>query len=246
MKRQLSCAILVLAVSVAATPALAGWAFTDADGGHAFVSNGRMMTETDQGTMIVSAEGETLTMLDSKRKVYATGNVDEICKQMKSTIDKMMNEVPPEQKAMMEKMMAGNKAEVKIIDKGSGGKVSGFDTHHYEVHINGNPHEELWISDSAELVEECRPAMMVLVEFGRCMSALNPMMAGSNPMSSDEYIALYESGMTVKSVLKGENRGGGGLEITSVEKRDVPESAFSIPEGYEQVSFEQMFGMPGR
>jgi hypothetical protein len=245
MKRLIAIAVAVAATAlVLAPPALAGWVFMDPDGSEALVSNGRMKTETPQGIMIVNAEGKTLTMIDSKRKVYATSNVDDLCDMMKASIDEMMGNVPPEQKAMMEKRMAESKANVKIVDMGDGGEVSGFATHHYEVHINGKPHEELWISDNKKLVDECSPAMMVLASFGQCMAAINPMVAGSNPMSSDEYVALYESGMTVKSQSLDKSRAGAGLEINAVEERDIPESTFEIPEGYKEVSFEQMFGMP--
>jgi hypothetical protein len=240
MRRLSILGILALAVTIAA-PAHAGWVIKDADGSEAFISNGRMKGEWENGIMILNAEGETMTMVDTQKKVYAVGNIDEICTQMKNMVEEMMSGLPPEQRDMVQQMMAKKQTpEVTFVDKGPGGKVSGFDTKHYEVHADGELYEEVWLADDKALVTECKPVMLMLSKFGQCMASVNPMAGANSPEASPEYAKLYDMGMVVQAHSAGESN---TPQITSVEKFDVPESTFDIPKDCKQVSFMDMFGM---
>jgi hypothetical protein len=243
MKRLLILGILASAVTLTTVaPAYAGWAIKDADGTETLISKGRMKGEWETGIMILNADGETMTMVDTEKNVFATGNIDELCAQIKTMVDKMMADIPAEQRAMMEQMMSKQETpEVTIVEKGSGGKVSGFDTKHYAVHANGEPYEEVWLADDAALVSECKPVMLMLAKFSQCMASVNPM-AGSSPEASPEYAKLYDMGMVVQANSVGGKKEG-SKQIESVEKRDVPEDTFAVPKGCKEVSFTEMFGM---
>jgi hypothetical protein len=155
----------------------------------------------------------------------------------------MMAQIPAEQREMMEKMMGGVDAEVEVVDKGAGEKISGFETTRFEVMAGGELYEEVWLSNDKALVEECQGIMKMLGKFMSCMSGISAMGGAPSPESTPEYPKLFEAGMIVKSVEHGDN----GEEVNSsmIEPRDVPASVFALPGDYKAVPLSAMWGMGG-
>jgi hypothetical protein len=231
-------------VLVTAGAAEAGWARTEADGSETLISKGRMRGSWETGTSIFDASTSKVVIIDDMRRMYASGTVDELCEHIQSTVESMMGDMPEEQKAMVQRMMGHKKApEVKIVDKGDGEKISGFATKRYDVMANGELYEQLWIADDPALVAECKPVLLMLARFSQCMAAANPMGGASDPEATPEYAGIYELGVVVRSVGAGELEEGTEPEEATIEKRDVPDSAFEVPEGYRAVSFADIFGM---
>jgi len=234
---------LVLATAGAAQ---AGWALIEADGSESLISKGRMRGSWDTGISILDANSSKIVIIDDMRRIYASGTIDELCDQIKSTVEAMMGDMPAEQKEMVQRMMGHDKApEVKIVEKGAGEKISGFGTKRYDVLADGELYEQVWIVDDAALVAECKPVMMMLARFSQCMASANPMGGTSDPEATPEYAKLFELGVMIRTVSAGELEEGIAPEEATIEKRDVPESAFKVPDGYRAVSFAEAFGMEG-
>jgi len=238
-------AIAVIALVLTSNGAAhAGWVHIDADGSESLISKGRMSGSWDTGTSILDANTSKIVIIDDMRRTYASGTVDELCAQIKSSVEAMMGDMPAEQKEMIQQMMGHENApEVKIVDKGAGEKISGFATKRYDVLANGELYEQLWIADDDELVAECKPVMMMLARFGQCMASANPMGGASDPEATPEYAGIFELGVIVRSISAGELEEGIAPEETTIEKRDVPDSAFNVPDGYRAVSFANVFGL---
>jgi hypothetical protein len=245
MKLSLRVAGAVVALVLVATGAAqAGWVVVEADGTESFISKGRMRGSWDTGISILDANTSTITMFDDMRRIYATGTVDELCTEIKNFMESMMSDMPPEQREMVQRMMGHDKApEVKIVDKGAGEKISGFDTKRYDVLADGELYEQLWIADDGDLVAECKPVMVMLARFSQCMASANPMGGASDPEATPEYAGILEMGVIVRSVSAGELEEGIAPEEMSIQKRDVPESTFKGPDGYRAVSFAEAMGM---
>jgi hypothetical protein len=236
---------VVIALVLAATGAAhAGWVHIDADGNESLISKGRMRGSWDTGASILDANSSKIVIIDDMRRTYASGTVDELCAQIKSSVESMMGDMPAEQKEMVQRMMGHENApEVKIVDKGAGEKISGFATKRYDVLANGELYEQLWIADDGELVAECKPVMMMLARFGQCMASANPMGGASDPEATPEYAGIFELGVIVRSISAGELEEGIAPEEATIEKRDVPDSTFKVPDGYRAVSFADVFGL---
>jgi hypothetical protein len=223
----------------------AGWAVTEPDGSESLISKGRMRASWDNGASILDANSSTVVMIDDMNRTYASGTVDELCAQIKSSVESMMGDMPAEQKAMVQRMMGhGKTPEVKIVDKGAGEKIGGFATKRYDVVADGKLYQQLWITDNKDLVAECKPVMLLMARFSQCLASVNPMGGTSDPEATPEYAKIFERGVVVRSVDAGEQEEGGEPEEMTIEKRDVPESAFKVPDGYRAVSFAEVFGMP--
>ena len=63
------------------------------------------------------------------------------------------------------------------------------------------------------------------------------------PPPTPEYAGIFELGVIVRSVTAGELEEGIAPEEATIEKRDVPESTFEVPDGYRAVSFADVFGL---
>lgn len=245
MKLMFRVAIAVIALVLATTGAAhAGWVHIDADGSESLISKGRMSGSWDIGTSILDANTSKIVIIDDMRRTYASGTIDELCAQIKSSVESMMGDMPAEQKEMVQRMMGHENApEVKIVAKGDGEKISGFATKRYDVLANGELYEQLWIANDDELVAECKPVMLLLARFSQCMASANPMGGASDPEATPEYAGIVELGVIVRSVGAGELEEGIAPEEATIERRDVPESAFKVPDGYRAVSFASVFGL---
>ena len=234
----------VILVLAAAGAAHAGWVLVDADGNESLISKGRMRGSWDGGASILDAGSSKIVIIDDMRRTYASGTVDELCDQITSSVEAMMGDMPEEQKEMVKRMMGNNKAPVvTIVKKGDGEKIGGMATRRYDVLADGELYEQLWIADEAALVDECKPVMLLMARFMRCMASANPMGGVSDPEATPEYAGIFEMGVVVRSVRAGELEEGIAPEEATIEKRDVPESAFKVPEGYSAISFADVFGM---
>jgi hypothetical protein len=259
MKTQSIIAVITLLI-LSASPALAGWKAVDKEGAITLVSNGKFKHVSPEDGMITlfdSAKG-TITMVNDREKVYTTGKPQDFCKGMKEMMDsakKQMDEamanVPPEQRAMMEEMMKQSmptpstapaaKPSVSIKKAGSGGKVAGWDTDKYQVMVDGKLYEEVWlVSDSAIKKDIAKVDFSAFQEFSSCTRDQHG--GGQDPEDTPEYMELVKKGWEVKSVSHGTVEQHSS-DTVSLEKKDIPESEFSVSPGYRKVGMMEIFSM---
>jgi len=227
-----------------ASVADAGWLITSANGDETLISKGKLKSNWDNGSMIIDAAKNEIFFIDDDRKMIASGNADEICDEMKQSMESMMASMPEEQREMMKKMMGGGKeVKVEVVKKGSGGNVSGFETTRYEVMADGKLYEEIWISENKELLKDCAEVMKMMGKFASCMHSAIPMGSAPVPEASPEYAKIYEMGMMVKSVSHSEDKSSHDNDFTSITKKDLSDDIFALPDGYKKVSFQALWGM---
>jgi len=244
MNRISRAATVAVASVVFASAAHAGWVLKGSSE-QSIISKGKMKSSWQTGAMILDGNANKIYFIDDGRKMMASGTVEDLCTGMEqmieSTMKSMMKDVPAEQREMMQKMMGGGEPpEVELVKKGDGGDVAGFKTVHYQVMANGELHEDLWLSNDKALMGDCQPLMKMIGEFTRCMSTMSSMGSGPGPEASPEYARLFELGMMVKSVDHGDDD-----ETMMIAPRDVADSEFTLPEGYQSVPFSKLFGGMG-
>ncbi len=231
-------AVLVFALVVASS-AGAAWKIEESDGGTTFISNGKLKSSWENGSIIIEGKNKMVHFIDDNRKMIASGTIDEFCGGMKKAVDAMMENVPPEQREMMKQMLAAKKPpKVKIVKKGKGEKVSGLSTTIYEVVADGKHYESVWITNEAGIVNECQDVMKALGNLMQCLGVINSMGSDPEPEASPEYARIFQLGVIVKSVGSDEK----ATEM-KLEKSDLADTDFGMPAGYKAVSFAVMFGM---
>jgi len=240
--------VVSVAAAIVVTTVLAahaGWALKSNDGEDTVISKGKMKSSWENGAVIFIADEDKIYVVDDGRKMIASGTVDEFCIEMKQGIEKMMEQIPAEQREAMKQMMGGGEPpKVEIVEKGKGERVSGFDTKRYDVMADGELYEEVWIAQDKALVKECMPVMKMVGRFISCMGAIASMGAPTPPEASQEYLKLFDLGMMVKSVGHSDEKvSGASLDFAEIEKKDVPDGDFALPAGYKEVSFATVWGM---
>jgi hypothetical protein len=224
---------------LAAPTADAGWVLTESNGDETLISSGKMRSAWENGSIIFDSATEGICFIDERRKIMAEGTVDDLCEGLNKMMESMMADIPEEQREMMKKMMGGAAGETAVTKKGPGEKIAGFDTTRYEVSQGGEPYETLWLTDDESLKKDFQGLMPMLTKFSACMAAVGGM-GDASPESSPAYLKLFETGMIVKSVEHGGE--GEASSTTVISPQDVPDSAFDIPDGYEEVPLSTIWG----
>jgi hypothetical protein len=132
---------------------------------------------------------------------------------------------------------------VSITSTGVKEKIAGYDTEKYEVKVDGQLFEEIWIAP-LDLSAD--------VNYDRFMAQQLKNSAAMQGKSADAYSAVYRDPeyrrLTEKAtVLKNVTHHLAGTferTATSVEKRDVPASAFTVPESYRKVRLSDLLEPP--
>jgi hypothetical protein len=173
--------------------------------------------------------------------------VDDYCHAIKRMQDEVKAKMSPEQRQMMEQFMGqmagkATKHKISVKDQGRGESMLGYPTRHYTVYVDGQPHEELWLTGDKGLLASAgdyKKLMKMTAKLSSCIAS-NIGGAGSVPVEeSAAYQQLMEKGWELRSVthMMGVKQ---THQVKSIEKRDIPKSQFMPPAGYRKVGLETM------
>jgi hypothetical protein len=266
-------------VGVLAGPALAGYQLTDKDGDKTLVSKGRVKELSGEGAGPQSVFDLGLArawMSNPDRGVYWEGTIDELCttirdttaaigKAMHDAMEAQLSQLSPENRAKVEelrKQLDTNRKKdegkatpkvVKVERTEETETIAGQPTRKFNVLVDGSLYEEDWLTTDPALAKEFAldRASELMSRVSACAIASDP--DPSHPKGVDEgkiYQKLYPQGWPLKTVGHVGGKPRIKTEITTVEKRDVPDSEFKPPAGYRkgplsEVMFSGMGGAPG-
>jgi len=189
--------------------------------------------------IIYRKDKDAVYMVDVSAKSYTEmtrADVKKAGDRMQEAREKMqeaMKNMPPEQRAMMEKMMGGIVPSAppvasKMEYKKTGSSKSGnWKTDEYDGFRDGSKSSHLWIVDYGKLGVS-REDFAVLKELGDFFSSLKI----SSPM---DFMKETETlpGFPVRSQTFGENgKESVTMEVTEFKKEEIPPSHFDIPDQY--------------
>lgn len=230
----------------------AGWLEVDQDGNRSYISDGKIKdVGSEEGTWTVfdSVSGELL-MVDDERRVYTRAPVSEYCLSMQAAADQVLQQMSPEERAVMEQMMGGltkrpaegKQPAVSVSSLGKGEDIAGFATERYQVKVDGKLHEELWLAPDAPVHQELNMEGLKRsqTEMSRCLQA-GPFGAriGPSPEETPEYEAMARKGWAMRSIQYDAGEPRTRTEIVSLEKRDIPSAEFQPPADYRQVDVRE-------
>jgi len=106
----------------------------------------------------------------------------------------------------------------------------------HEVWVNEVLKEELWLCSDICLKDE-----MNLTEFSKMMESFRKKTGPTTYDLAPEYLALEEQGYRLKTV-KYHNEGEKSVtELIRLEKKQLPEKEFNIPDGYRKVKIAELY-----
>ena len=208
---------------------------------------------------ITDYDKDRFVMMNPTKQFFWSGTTDEFVREMTRSRNAAMREkigalTGKKAKDKAEAAAAAADAKPKPIDvsklppvsitpSGVQEKIAGYDTQKYDVRVNGDLFEEIWIAP-LDMSADINP--------DRFNAQLLKNSAAMQGKSADSYNALYrdaeyrrltDKAMILKTVT---HHVAGTFErtATSVEKRDVPASTFTVPDSYRKVRLSDLLDPP--
>jgi Domain of unknown function (DUF4412) len=199
----------------------------------------------DKIVYIVEMDEKRYTTLDREGIERLSGQISEARKQMQARMANM----PPEQRAMVEKMMgsmASSTAETPRVVKATARTESaaGQSCKVWEVTVDGKKEEELCVVAPSALPggTEMMTTMRELGDlFKSFMQSLDK--AGGNNAINDAWRDLQTvNGIPIITRMFDEGKATHEIRLTTVRSESVPASSFTVPAGFKQRTLDPRGG----
>lgn len=210
----------------------------------------RMDREGEEAYTIFRGDRQALWHVEPKKKSYiemtsedlaAVGEkISEAMKKMEQQLAKM----PPQQRQMMEQMMADRMPERKdvkpvVARTGRKKKISGYNCVEYEIKQDGRKKAELWVTDLADT-----PLTQKDFKVFEDMAAFVNEMLKNMPMDVSPAQGFgYEQikGLPIHSLHYKDGKLASEALCTGITEKDIPGSRFTVPDAYRKRSMADSF-----
>ncbi len=249
--------LVAVMIGILSSAAYAGVVVSYQDGSVAMAEKGKIKQSggSDGGGVIIDVNREELILMNDDDRTYIQATLKEYCDTIKATMEKMLQDLPPEQRRMMEQMGGGNRmgrpVKIRVEKAGSGGKIAGYKTVKYKVYENGRLYEEIWMAKGTPMEKEMK-SMRKIERFTQKMKdcAATPGMPRevSPYETSKEYQAIFDKGWVMRRIthmvpMMPGQKSTEEEEVSRIEVRRIPASEFRPPKSYRRVSVSQMYMM---
>lgn len=248
--------MIFLALMLAAVQVHAGWIIkmssTAPDGTKQVeiftIQDNKWKVESEgTGTVLFDLEKDELIIVDHESRTAYVGSPSEMASMRDNAMAQMeeqLKNMPAEQREMVRKMMAqqmqsqpsaAKSIDVQVRKTGEKATVAGYAVEKYEVRVGGAHREDVWLTSRILLKDELDMDKLQTFMEGMAWGGSEETLYSSSP----EYIQLYRQGFPLKqaTIMPGGNIVS---EAVQVEKKNVPNSAFSVPNGYERKGLSDM------
>jgi hypothetical protein len=214
------------------------------DGGRAQVSNGHVAFGSKGNYVLLQPGKETFIVVNDADKTYMEVQQDiakQIADMMAAQMEKMMAEIPPEQREMLKKTMQGmmpgqqEPVEKTIRRTGKESTVAGFDCSEIEVSTPGGGAEELICVASADELDISDDDYAALVGAMKAMAQMAQI--GNRGAALTNFDDM--GGIPIRT--QGAN-GRKISELVGLSNDSIPADRFEVPAGYRETSIEAMLG----
>lgn len=216
-----------------------------------YINSDRVRTEIGTGQVaIFRGDKDVFWFIDNEDRTYTELTREDIQKmkaQLEETskmFEEQMQNLPPEQRKMMESMMGGKMPEkppeLKYKKIASGQKIGQWTCDEYVGYLDGQKHAEVWTTPwkdlglSSEDFDAMKQMSSFFEEFSK--DAAHLFKVGDESAKKDAEGRLY-SGMPVKMIGYSGDQQTYKLELKEVKKQDCPASLFELPEGLKKQDF---------
>ena len=214
------------------------------DGGRAQVSDGRVAFGTKGNYVLFEPGKESFILVNDSEKTYMEVPQDfakQMADMMAAQMEKMMAEIPPEQREMFKKtmkgMVPGQQQPVQRTTRPTGNEstVAGFDCSELEVTTPGRGADELICVATADELDISDDDYAALIGAMKAMAQMAQMgNKGVSPMNFDDIggIPIRTQGSNGKKI----------SELVGLSNDSIPADRFEVPAGYRETSIEAMLG----
>ena len=225
--------------------ALADVEFRYSDGTFGLVRDGHVLFGDDSDAILFQPGSNTMIAISHEERSWMRlepGFVEDMAAQMQAQMDQMLAGMPPEQRAMVEAQMKDMMPQLSPQDMpkmslsrtGETDEIAGYDCDIAEIsYDDGTVEETVCIADPGELGLDDAD-FEALVSAMQGIAELASIAPGAAPQA--DFGAM--GGVPIRtSAGPGETS-----EIVSVDTSPVDASRLAVPEGYRELSMEDMMG----
>lgn len=210
----------------------------------AYISKGIMVFENKENVFVFDFKKEIIRIIDHEEKSYTEGTIDEYISFIEGMHSKMMEkmeEIPPEQRKMIEEMMKMTQPKIKIRKLDKKEKILGYNTDVYEVEVETEgmhpvkTKSENYISPDLKFV----PSEISKEDAEKISKKFEKI---RDKYGFSNIIGKIEEGFILKSIsydFKGEEIYRS--QAISINKGEIPSSLIQIPKGYKKKELENIF-----
>jgi hypothetical protein len=219
-------------VSLLSPPLLySGWILKDQDGTTTYISHGKIKhVEEDEpnSSLVIDYSGEQVILVDGTRRIYAAGTLEEYCRIMQSMMDAF---------GQMGQTLGGPDENVQSVEVIAAGqeRVAGMNTDKYQVVVDGELYEEVWLTTEPALIGELGN-IKSHKKFTECLDAV-----GEPVESTKAYRELAEKGWELRSISYDFDEKEYNSDTYMIQREEIDESAFVPPASYKRLDLEELF-----
>jgi hypothetical protein len=232
-----------------------------------YIAKNRLRTMGDDNTFMMDFTKNLFIAADDENRVYWSGTVNDYVQEVKAfqqaandlareQMEEAMKEMPPDQRKTMEELLqqmrsatapvpsqaASKRPEVKVVQTAETAMLAGHTAAKMMVYADGKPYQEVWIAKGLTLKADLDLKRLRSLQ-GKLMQAIMTDLPSRQPVEDDPaYERLLEQGYPMKIVELGEGGEPESVtEVVRIEKRDIPEREFQVPEGYRRIDLHEFF-----
>ena len=209
------------------------------------------MTTDEDSEMIFNSDAQNMTVITHSDKSYMILDksfASDVKSEMEKAMEEALAQVPPEQRAMVEKMMKQrmpnmeNQApkvempEIDIRETSRDDTVNGYDCKYYEQFRNDQKESEYCVASWSELEvgNNIQTSFKNMSEFMKGfleeIQKISPVQMNDNPFAQMEEM----EGFPVLSRQFSNGKATQESILSSIEEQDIDASEFSAPDGYKK------------
>jgi hypothetical protein len=232
-----------------------------------YISKNRLKTVGDGNTFIMDFAKNLFIATDQENRVYWSGTVDAYVQEVKTfqqasndlareQMEEAMKEMPPDQRKSAEDLLqqmrssnapslsqpAAKRPTVKVEPTTETATIAGQQATKIMVYADGKPYQEVWLAKGLTLKADLDLKRLRGLQ-AQLTQAIMADIPNRQAVEEDPaYEQLLEQGYPIKIVELGE--GGEPESVTEVvrlDKRDIPDREFQVPEGYRRIDLGEFF-----
>jgi Domain of unknown function (DUF4412) len=232
-----------------------------------YIAKNRLKTVGDGNTFIMDFTKNLFIAADQENRVYWSGTVDEYIQEVKTfqqaandlaqgQMEEAMKEMPPDQRRAMEELLqqmrsantsqpskpTAKRPQVKIEQTAETMTIAGHKATKTMVYADGKPYQEMWLAKGLTMKADLDLKRLRSLQTKLTQAIMTD--GSSRQLVEEEpaYAQLLEQGYPVKIVELGEDGEPESVaEVVRVDKRDIPEREFQVPEGYRRINLREFF-----
>jgi hypothetical protein len=232
-----------------------------------YISKNRLKTVGDGNMFIMDFAKNLFIAADQENRLYWSGTVDVYVQEVETfqqaandlareQMEAAVKEMPPDQRKSAEDLLqqmrsskvsslsrpAAKRPAVKVEPTAETATIAGHQATKIKVYADSKPYQEVWLAKGLTLQADLDMKRLKGIQ-AQLTQAIMPNIPGRQVVEEDPaYEQLFEQGYPIKIIELGE--GGAPESVTEVvhlDKRDIPEREFQVPEEYRRIDLREFF-----